>query len=298
MKNDVKEMVPQLEFLGETDLGDLKHLSPGAFQNVVHERRIFLNATRTDALPHLLINEPWVFKVKPNFDYIERSGLEEFASDVDLFVQISAKLLCAAYAKAPYAAGTALKKLEEDPDNKVIVFSERVAVARAIFEALEERKPGLALVHHGGMKDAERKDIVNQFRSSENDARILVSTRQSLAEGVNLQCANIVVFNDIPWTPADIRQAAGRVKRLNQTKAVEELWLTTDLAFDENLLKILKRKHRLFRTFKEGKNITAADELWMNRRVSLYEIAGIAKPSKQQKASKNVEESKSDKVAA
>jgi len=87
-----------------------------------------------------------------------------------------------------------------------------------------------------------------------------------------LQCANQIIFNDLPWTPADLLQAAARVKRLNQQKEVYEYWMVADTEFDTNLMEALREKRRLVQMYSEGKNVSEKDEKWMRKGVSFREV--------------------------
>jgi hypothetical protein len=57
---------------------------------------------------------------------------------------------------------------------------------------------------------------------SDPDVRLLVAT-DAAGEGVNLQCANLMVNYDLPWNPNRLEQRFGRIHRINQTE-VCHLW--------------------------------------------------------------------------
>jgi SNF2 family DNA or RNA helicase len=74
---------------------------------------------------------------------------------------------------------------------------------------------------HGGTHRDERRKIQALFRS-EPDVRVLVAT-DAAGEGVNLQCACLMVNYDLPWNPNRLEQRFGRVHRIGQTE-VCHLW--------------------------------------------------------------------------
>ena len=53
-------------------------------------------------------------------------------------------------------------------------------------------------------------------------AQFLISTSAG-GEGINLQCARILFNYDLPWNPMRVEQRIGRVHRLGQELAVEQI---------------------------------------------------------------------------
>ncbi len=74
---------------------------------------------------------------------------------------------------------------------------------------------------HGGTHRDERKRAQAEFRFNP-DVRVLVAT-DAAGEGVNLQCAHLMVNYDLPWNPNRLEQRFGRIHRINQTE-VCHLW--------------------------------------------------------------------------
>jgi len=74
---------------------------------------------------------------------------------------------------------------------------------------------------HGGTHRDERKKAQALFRS-DKDTRVLIAT-DAAGEGVNLQCAHLMVNYDLPWNPNRLEQRFGRIHRIGQTQ-VCHLW--------------------------------------------------------------------------
>jgi SNF2 family DNA or RNA helicase len=74
---------------------------------------------------------------------------------------------------------------------------------------------------HGGTHRDERKKAQALFRS-DKDTRVLIAT-DAAGEGVNLQCAHLMVNYDLPWNPNRMEQRFGRIHRIGQTE-VCHLW--------------------------------------------------------------------------
>jgi superfamily II DNA or RNA helicase len=106
---------------------------------------------------------------------------------------------------------------------KLIIFSEH----RDTLNYLHDKISGVLGTHeaivtiHGGTNRDERRKIQAMFRS-EPDVRVLVAT-DAAGEGVNLQCACLMVNYDLPWNPNRLEQRFGRVHRIGQTE-VCHLW--------------------------------------------------------------------------
>jgi superfamily II DNA or RNA helicase len=106
---------------------------------------------------------------------------------------------------------------------KLIIFSEH----RDTLNYLHEKIAGVIGNHeavvtiHGGTQREERRKIQALFRS-DPDVRVLVAT-DAAGEGVNLQCANLMVNYDLPWNPNRLEQRFGRIHRIGQVE-VCHLW--------------------------------------------------------------------------
>jgi len=106
---------------------------------------------------------------------------------------------------------------------KMIIFSEH----RDTLNYLHQRIAGVLgnadaiITIHGGTHRDERRRLQAMFWS-EADVRVLVAT-DAAGEGVNLQCANLMVNYDLPWNPNRLEQRFGRIHRIGQ-QDVCHLW--------------------------------------------------------------------------
>jgi SNF2 family DNA or RNA helicase len=73
----------------------------------------------------------------------------------------------------------------------------------------------------GSMGRDERRLAQDRFRQ-DPEACVLVAT-DAAGEGVNLQCAHLMVNYDLPWNPNRLEQRFGRIHRIGQTE-VCHLW--------------------------------------------------------------------------
>jgi hypothetical protein len=138
-----------------------------------------------------------------------------------------------------------LEDIIAETDSKVIVFTEYKDTLNYIVNNLRKKHPEwnqniLSL----SSEETRDEKLFNKVRSAfENDpkARILVAT-DVIAEGVNLQVANIVVNYEIPWSLIKLEQRIGRVWRLGQKKDVEAYTLFMDNIADKAALNSMYQK--------------------------------------------------------
>jgi ERCC4-related helicase len=108
--------------------------------------------------------------------------------------------------------------LIENPDEKILIFSEYRATQDYVAEALAA-KFGSHRVNllNGSMSPPDR---MQQIRAFESDGQFLISTEAG-GEGINLQrhCHLMVNF-DLPWNPMRLVQRIGRLYRYGQKKKV------------------------------------------------------------------------------
>lgn len=81
------------------------------------------------------------------------------------------------------------------------------------------------------------------------------------------------MFNDLPWTAADVAQAEDRCHRVGQKNAVNVYWnVAEDNDFDENVVEILKRKYDLHKKINEGRPLSPEEKAWQEKPVTMAEV--------------------------
>ncbi|MCB0556897.1 MAG: DEAD/DEAH box helicase [Phaeodactylibacter sp.] len=130
-----------------------------------------------------------------------------------------------------------LQRDEDDPDLKVLIFTEFVPTQQMLREFLEARGMRVATLN-GSMDMDERRRAQDAFR---NEARILVSTDAG-GEGLNLQFCHVVINYDIPWNPMRLEQRIGRVDRIGQPKTVRALNFVFEDSVEFRVREVLEQK--------------------------------------------------------
>ncbi len=112
---------------------------------------------------------------------------------------------------------------ESGRQRKIILFSEHRDTLNYLYHKIAGvlGTPDAIVAIHGGTHRDERRKAQALFRS-DPDVRVLIAT-DAAGEGVNLQCAHLMVNYDLPWNPNRLEQRFGRVHRIGQTE-VCHLW--------------------------------------------------------------------------
>ena len=121
------------------------------------------------------------------------------------------------------------KQMDNDPNRKLIVFSEFADTVNYLGEALA--KAGLPVMKYTSTdatsvnKDRIRANFDAGLKPAlqQNDYHILVAT-DAISEGYNLHRAGAIFNYDIPYNPTRVIQRIGRINRINK-KVFNELYI-------------------------------------------------------------------------
>lgn len=130
-----------------------------------------------------------------------------------------------------------IQQEENDPELKVLVFTEFVPTQAMLAEFLESR--GFSVTTLNGSMDLEARGRVQ--RAFSGDVRILVSTDAG-GEGLNLQFCHIIVNFDIPWNPMRVEQRIGRVDRIGQPHIVRAINFVLEDTVEHRVREVLEAK--------------------------------------------------------
>ncbi len=136
-----------------------------------------------------------------------------------------------------------LPELIEDPQNKMVIFSQWKRMFELVIKQLEkENIPYLYL--NGDIPAKKRKELIEEFQS-DGKYKVFLSTDAG-GVGVNLQKANILINLDLPWNPAVLEQRIGRIYRLGQKKYVNVFNFISRKSIEHRILYLLDFKRALF----------------------------------------------------
>jgi superfamily II DNA or RNA helicase len=142
-----------------------------------------------------------------------------------------------------------LGEMLEDPQTKVVVFSQWLRMHELIVRRLERKKWSYVLFH-GGVPGPQRRGLVDRFRE-DPQCRLFLATDAG-GVGLNLQHASAVVNLDLPWNPAVLEQRIGRVHRLGQHRPVRVVNFVAQGTIEEGMLGLLAFKKSVFSGVLDG----------------------------------------------
>jgi superfamily II DNA or RNA helicase len=135
-----------------------------------------------------------------------------------------------------------LNDLFEEPDRKIIVFSEWERMLELVRELAAEMGIETAW-HTGSVPQQRRRAEILRFKNDPS-CRMFLST-DSGSVGLNLQVASAVVNVDLPWNPARLEQRIARSWRKNQTRSVTVVNLVCENSIEHGILHLLGQKQAL-----------------------------------------------------
>ena len=138
-----------------------------------------------------------------------------------------------------------LPDLLDDPERKIIVFSEWVRMLELVRDWAVDAGIEFAW-HTGSVPQPRRRAEIKRFRE-DPECRLFLSS-ESGGVGLNLQAADTVVNMDQPWNPARLEQRIARAWRKHQTRPVNVINLVSEDTIEHRMLGLLDAK----RTLAEG----------------------------------------------
>ena len=107
-----------------------------------------------------------------------------------------------------------LFKIENNPEQKLVVFSESVDTVNYLQRRIN--RPDVLVIssdNRGQQFKTIRENFDANYKTKLNDYNIILTT-DVLAEGVNLHRSNVIVNYDTPWNSTRLMQRIGRVNRI------------------------------------------------------------------------------------
>ena len=131
-----------------------------------------------------------------------------------------------------------LKRAEESPSLKFLIFTEFTSTQSMLKRELEQRGGYACAAINGSMCFDDRIEALKLFK---DNVQVLVST-DAAGESLNMQFAHIIFNYDMPWNPMVLEQRIGRVDRIGQTHTVNAINLMLDNSIDERVYDVIETK--------------------------------------------------------
>jgi len=131
-----------------------------------------------------------------------------------------------------------LKRDEQNPDLKFLIFTEFTSTQYMLKKVLEENGGYICEAINGSMDFDQRVHALKQFKEG---VQILICT-DAAGESLNMQFAHIVINYDMPWNPMVLEQRIGRVDRIGQSHEVLALNMMLDNSVDRRVYEVVETK--------------------------------------------------------
>ncbi|EGC30034.1 hypothetical protein DICPUDRAFT_158303 [Dictyostelium purpureum] len=136
-----------------------------------------------------------------------------------------------------------LQKEIHENKSKVLIFSQMTKVLDILEDVLSIFGESFTRLD-GQTPVNERQDIIDHFTNSKDIPVFLLSTNAG-GLGINLTCANVVIFYDLSFNPQVDRQAEDRAHRLGQEREVIVYKLLTENTVDIDIFNSANEKKKL-----------------------------------------------------
>ncbi len=165
-----------------------------------------------------------------------------------------------------------LPDLLDDPDRKIIVFSEWVRMLDLVREYAVEAGIEFAW-HTGSVPQHRRRAEIRRFRE-DSECRLFLSS-ESGGVGLNLQVADTVINMDQPWNPARLEQRIARAWRKHQTRTVNVIHLVSENTIEHRMLALLDAKRELAEGVLDRRGDLAAIRMPNNRAAFMERLQAV-----------------------
>lgn len=125
---------------------------------------------------------------------------------------------------------------------RILIFTMFKQFVPHIAKRLDKKKIPYGILV-GGMSIKQIREVERKLNEGEID--VIIGTTQAMGEGKNLQRANVVIFTDRSWVPAENKQAEDRVHRGDITEAPEIYSLIHPDSIDEDIMEVNERKEEV-----------------------------------------------------
>lgn len=169
-----------------------------------------------------------------------------------------------------------MQEEEQDPELKVLIFTEFVPTQAMLAEFLEAR--GMSVVClNGSLSLSERKMVQWRFFQ---DARIMISTDAG-GEGLNLQFCHVIINFDLGWRPMALEQRIGRLDRIGQRHIVKALNFLLEDSVEYRIQEVIETKLRtILEEFGVDKTSDLLDSVEGNRMFDRLFVEALLHPER------------------
>lgn len=134
-----------------------------------------------------------------------------------------------------------------ESDKKVIVFTDYTSVV----DTLRDEYKDICVVINGETSQKDRQKAVDLFQKN-NDIKLFIGNTVAAGVGLTLTAAEVVIVNDLNWTPANVDQSLDRAFRIGQSKNVICYFPLFDSTIDTIVYEVLDKKRNIINMAIDG----------------------------------------------
>ena len=143
--------------------------------------------------------------------------------------------------KAPLAADFIRARIEQEPEDPLVVFAWHKSVVAMLSDSLKQDPPISHVVVTGETSASAKQQAIEDFQAGK--VQVIIGNISSISEGVDLSRANTVIFAESTWQTSALEQASARVENINKQGCAPLIYLLTIRASLDSIVlsKVLKK---------------------------------------------------------
>ena len=102
----------------------------------------------------------------------------------------------------------------------------------------------LCVYHNGKLTEKKKNEAVEKFQNDDS-VKVFIGNIISASVGITLTAADVVIFNNFSFVPADNLQCEDRIHRLNQTKPCTVYYQSFNDTYFDKMLEIVHNKEEI-----------------------------------------------------
>ena len=143
--------------------------------------------------------------------------------------------------KAPLAADFIRSRIEQEPDEPLVVFAWHKSVVAILSDSLKAEPAISHVVVTGETSASAKQQAIDDFQAGK--VQVIIGNISSISEGVDLSRANTVIFAESTWQTSALEQASARVENINKAGCAPLIYILTIRASLDSIVlsKVLKK---------------------------------------------------------
>ncbi len=138
---------------------------------------------------------------------------------------------------------------------KLVVFAHH----RSAISELSKRYPGCAIID-GSLTGEKREEQKKKFQQDPN-CWLLLGNIRAAGVGHTFTAGHTVLFVEIPWTPAEIKQAIDRLNRIGQTEKVIAFFVLVANSIETRMMSAIDKKTTIISRVVNGEEVSEEELL-------------------------------------